>query len=412
MNFGIKKLAFLLLAIVLLLLSKGIVHSQTDTPTPTPDNSALQTEIQQYEQKISDLQGQENTLSSQIAILDNQIKLTQYQIEATQEQITSVTLDIDTATKKISSLQNTLQTSITVLINRIVATYEVGTIQPIQILLTSNTASDFFTRLNYLKLAQAHDKQLIYDTQQAKTDYSNQKNIFVDKKAQLESLQQQLQAQTNQLNQENQAKQDLLTQTQGSEATYQSLLAQAQAQLAGFASFVDSQGASLLSGQTYCDSWGCYYNQRDSQWGALLIDGRSDCNGPCSIARVGCLVTSVSMIVSYLGHRDILPSDIAVSDPGNFSVGTASLNKGTISVKGVSISRNTIASSLDPSLVQNGPVIVGIVYGPFGTHFVVIKSYTNGNYIMDDPYIAGGHDISFTDHYSLGSVFEVDRVSM
>ena len=112
------------------------------------------------------------------AIMESQINLTEYQIEATQEQITSVTLDIDTATKKISSLQDTLDTSITVLINRIVATYEVGTIQPIQILLTSNTASDFFTRLNYLKLAQAHDKQLIYDTQQAKTDYSNQKNIL------------------------------------------------------------------------------------------------------------------------------------------------------------------------------------------------------------------------------------------
>jgi hypothetical protein len=182
--------------------------------------------------------------------------------------------------------------------------------------------------------------------------------------------------------------------------------------LAGFASFTDSQGASLLGNQTFCDSWGCYYNQRDSQWGALSINNRNDCNGPCSIARVGCLVTSLSMMASYLGHRDISPSDIAVSDPSNFSVGSASLKKGTISVKGVNINRVTIAGSLDPSLVQNGPVIVGINYGPFGTHFVVIKSYTNGNYIMNDPYTAGGHDISFTDHYSVGSIFEVDRVSM
>src|ERR1035437_5986547 len=199
MSSGIKKIVLLLLVTVLLSVSAGIVHSQTVTPapTPTPDTSALQAQIQQYEQKIASLQGQEETFSSEIALMDNQIKLTEYRIEATQEQITSVTLDIDTTSKKITSLQGTLETTITVLLNRIVATYEVGTIQPFQILLTSSNASDFFSRLNYLKLAQAHDKQLIYDTQQAKNDYSNQKNIFEDKKKQLAGLQQQLQAQTD-----------------------------------------------------------------------------------------------------------------------------------------------------------------------------------------------------------------------
>jgi peptidoglycan hydrolase CwlO-like protein len=404
MSFGIKKIVFLFLIVVLLLFSKGIVHSQ-ETPTPTPDTSALQAQIQQYEQKISDLQGQENTLSSQIAILDNQIKLTQYRIESTQEQITSVTLDIDTTSKKITSLQNTLDTSITVLLNRIVATYEVGTIQPFQILLTSSTASDFFTRLNYLRLAQAHDKQLIYDTQQAKTDYSNQKNIFENNKKQLEVLQQQLQAQTDQLNQENQAKQDLLTQTQGSEENYQSLLAQAKAQLAGFSRFVTSQGgATILGNQTSCDGWGCYYNQRDGQWGNILINGQDG----YSMAGYGCLITSIAMVASHMGHKEILPGDIATSSESNFAVGTAMLRY-SINVKGVNISRNG-TSSLDSAL-GSSPVIVGI-YAYGGTHFVVLKSGSNGNYIMDDPYIESGHDISFTDHYSLGSIFEMDTVSM
>jgi hypothetical protein len=31
---------------------------------------------------------------------------------------------------------------------------------------------------------------------------------------------------------------------------------------------------------------------------------------------------------------------------------------------------------------------------------------------MNDPFIAGGHDISFSDHYSVASIFEVDLVSM
>jgi hypothetical protein len=118
------------------------------------------------------------------------------------------------------------------------------------------------------------------------------------------------------------------------------------------------------------------------------------------------------MVASHLGHRDILPSDIAFSSPGNFSVGTALLMKGTISVKGMNINRTTIAGSLNPDLVKDNPVIVGVRYGPFGTHFVVVKSYSNGNYIMNDPYEEGGKDKNFTDRYSLGSVFAVDRVSM
>ena len=411
-SFFVKNKFFLILFLIFLfsfIFSKGAVYSQTATPSPTPDNSQtitdLQNKINDLQNKISDLQGQEKTLSSQIAVMDSQIKLTEYRIEATQEQITSLTLDIDTATKKVSGLEQSLTGLVNVLANRIVATYEVGTVQPFQILLTSGNASDFFKRLNYLKIAQAHDKQLIYDTEQAKVDYANQKTIFEEEKKKVVALEAQLQAYTDQLNQEKSAKQDLLNQTQGSEANYQSLLAQAKAQLSGFSRFVTSQGgASILSGQTSCDGWGCYYNQRDSQWGNMLINNQSG----YSMAGYGCLITSIAMIASHMGHTDILPSDIAQSGDSNFAVGTAML-KYSISVKGVNISRSGV-SSIDSAL-QGGPVIVGI-YAYGGTHFVVLKSGSGGSYVMNDPYIAGGHDISFTDHYSLSSIFEIDRVSM
>lgn len=411
--FSLKhKFLIIFLGVILfsLIFSKNFAYSQSSpSPSPTPDNSAqiqdLQNKINDLEGKISDLQGQEKTLSSQIAVMDSQIKLTEYRIEATQEQITSLTLDIDTASKKVSGLEQSLNGLVNVLANRIVATYEVGTIQPLQILLTSGNASDFFKRLNYLKIAQAHDKQLIYDTEQAKVDYANQQAIFEEEKKKVVALEAQLQAYTDQLNQEKSAKQDLLTQTQGSEANYQSLLAQAKAQLSGFSRFVTSQGgASILSGQTSCDDWGCYYNQRDSQWGNILINGQSG----YSMAGYGCLITSIAMLASHMGHKDVLPGDIATSGDSNFAVGTAML-KYSISVKGVNISRSGV-SPLDSAL-SSGPVIVGI-YAYGGTHFVVLKSGSSGNYVMNDPYIAGGHNISFTDHYSLSSIFEIDRVSM
>lgn len=384
--------------------------SPADTPTPTPasDNSRqiqdLQNQINDLQGKISSLQSQEKTLSSQITLFDSQIKQTQLRIDATKDQLDTLNTDIDTTSKRIARLEDNINELSKVLLNRIVATYEIGSAQPLQILLHSNSANDFVTRANYLRLAQAHDKKLIFETQQAKDDYANQKQIFEDKKKKVEALKTQLEAYTTQLNGEKKSKQQLLVDTQGNEVNYQRLLAQAQAQLSGFNRFVISQGgASILSGQTSCDGWGCYYNQRDSQWGNTLINNQSG----YSMAGYGCLITSVSMVLSHMGHKDVLPSDIAQSDSGNFAVNTAML-KYTINVKGLNIVRN--GASLDNAL-KNGPVIVGI-YAYGGTHFVVLTGGSNGSYTMNDPFIPGGKNISFGDHYSTSSIFEADTVSI
>lgn len=395
----IKKLQTFLL-ILLFLFTSNFAFAETLTPTPADQD--LKNKINDLQNKISDLQGQERTLSSQIAVMDNQIKLTEYQIQATEKQITNLTLDIDTAAKKIDKLQESLNNSIGVLLNRIVATYEVGTIQPLQILLTSNNAADFLSRLNYLRRAQVHDKQLIYQTQQAKTDYANQKEIYENQKKKVEQLQLQLEAYTTQLDQERGNKQRLLAETQGSEANYQRLLAQAKAQLAGFQRFVTSQGgATILSGQTSCDDWGCYYNQRDSQWGNNSLNGTG-----YTLASDGCLVTSMAMVYTHIGHRGVTPQTIN-SNPSNFaSYYPAYLNK-TINADGLTTSR--ISSDIDTELNSGRPVIVGIGSGP--DHFVVLVSGSGGNYKMHDPFVPNGKNINFTDHYSLGSIRTIEKIS-
>ncbi len=274
MNF-LKKTIIISIFLLVLIFSRAYSLAETPTSTPTPENSAgkqeLQNKINDLQNKINDLQNQEKTLSSQIAVMDNQVKLTEYQIASTQEQITNITLDIDTTTKKISGLEKSLNELVEVLLNRMVATYEIGTIQPLQILLTSSDASDFLSRLNYLRRAQAHDKQLIYQTQQAKVDYANQKEIFEDKKKKIESLKSQLEAYTAQLEQEKQGKQKLLVETKGSEANYQSLLAEARAEYLQIQGIIAGKGveseikqvgqgetiATIISGAS-CNSTGSH----------------------------------------------------------------------------------------------------------------------------------------------------------
>lgn len=366
--------------------------------------------------KVSQLSEQANTLSSQIAQFNSQILLSQAKISQAQATLDQLVKEIDALSTRIGYVATSVNTLEVLLKQRIIATYEQGFVSNLEIVLSSQSFSDFVLRAQYLKQVQKNDRKILANLQETKANYANQKDERQVKQTQIEASKKQLESLQASLNQQKAAKDQLLAETQGSESIYQSLLAQAKKELAGFASFADTLGGGELSGQTSCDGWGCYYNQRDNQWANTLINGQgSGCgsnNGPCTIFRVGCLVTSVAMMASHLGHRDISPADIALSGSGNFSVGTADLRKYTINVKGVAINRTPVAGSLNPNLVQNSPVIVGVYYGPFGTHFVVIKSYTNGKYIMNDPYTEGGRDKIFTDFYSLNNIFEVDTVSI
>lgn len=207
----------------------------------------IQTQIKEVEGKILSLKGQEKTLSSQIEIMDSQIKLTEVRIEANKREILNLILDIDTATKKISTLQASLDRITGVLLSRIVATYEAGSVHPLEMLLSSRDASNLLSRLNYLRIAQAHDKKLIYDVSQAKNDFTNQKEIFEGKKKKVEFLKTQLEQYTNQLAKEKTDKQELLNITKNDETKFQELLARLRADAESITRAVSNIGYKIGS---------------------------------------------------------------------------------------------------------------------------------------------------------------------
>lgn len=402
MSFLKKHLPILIVAIIILSVG-SIAHAQ---------NTDIENKIKEYEQKLVGIRQQKNTLSTQIQEMDTQMYLTGLTIQRSEQKIIETQSEIEKLSSKIDNLDSSLETLFKQLRQRAVKQYKIQQPSIFDLLFASDTIDALVKKIKYQKTAKQHSENLYIQAQLAKSSYEEQKIIREQKKLELDQLIISLNNQKVELKKQQLQKQRLLAETDNDETTYQSLLAQAQAQLKGFSSFVTSQGgSSILSNQTSCDDWGCYYNQRDSQWGNAVINGRLDCDGPCSVARVGCLITSVAMMVSHLGNRSILPSDITYNS-SNFWPGTAALNKGTISANGKNINRTTISNSLNSDQLQSGPVIVGINYGPFGTHFVVVKSFTDGKYIMNDPYTEGGKDKNFTDYYSLGSVFEVDRISL
>lgn len=415
----IKTLAYFTLIILSFSLFFSSRSFAEETPTPAPSPTPIETQrndaqieeqkkkIKEIEDKLKELKKQDDSLSSQIEVMDNRIQLTQYRINVIQEQINDTTLDIDTAGKKIKNLEGSLDNVTKVLLKRIVATYQAGEVDPVRMLLASGNLQEFLSRENYLKIVQEHDKELLYNTQQAKVDYANQKLLLEGKKRKILVLQSQLENYSKELDSQKESKQKLLAETQGDEENYQKLLSQAKAQLEGFSRFTANQGgSSLISGQTACDDWGCYYNQRDAQWGGSSLNGTK-----YTLASDGCLVTSMAMVYTHYGHRSVTPATIN-SISNNFASYYPAFLKKDIIADGTQSSR--VYASIDNQLSAGHPVVIGISYdgGPLPDHFLVLISGSNGNYMMNDPYTQNGHNIPFTDKYSISSIREIEKVVM
>ncbi len=116
----------------------------------------------------------------------------------------------------------------------------------------------------------------------------------------------------------------------------------------------------------------------------------------------------MAMVMTHYGYRDVTPVTIN-SNPANFAAYYPAYLLTTINVDGVTATRKTAA--IDATLATGNPVIIGLnAYG--GTHFVVLVSGSKGNYIMRDPYIANGDDISFAANYSMRDIFGITKITI
>lgn len=352
-------------------------------------------EIAALEKKVSELKGQVQTLAGQIAYYDSQIQLTALKISQTENQIL-------TLTGKIESLEDKLQERSKLLQTQIVHTYKNGGIDPVLIMFSSENVSQLVSRFKYLQIVQDNNRKFLHDTQLVQANYSSQKELIASSQKKLETQKQSLSSVRAQ-------RDALLAQTKNSEVEYQKQLENARRELAAIQNFVNAQGgATILHNQTKCDAWGCYYNQRDAEWGNIGLGGSN-----LSTAAYGCLVSSSAMVATHYG-KSLKPIDIAVSSDAFFSPNkNTALLWNKITVKGITVNRTSYGKNigvLDSELAAGRPVIVGLYSGP--GHFIVIKKKEGDKYIMHDPFAENGHDMAFTDKYSISDITDVEKVSI
>jgi len=365
-------------------------------PADQDQNSAacLQSKTTCLQGKIDQKQQAANTLNNTISILNGQVLISEIQVKQTKLEIDQLNKDIADLGNRISGLNLSLNQLTDVLIRRVQANYMAHQADPFDMLLTSDSVNSFFRREKYLQVAQHHTTEIMKLAEGQRISYDQQKTLKEQKQAEVDKKKQMLQVQETALTQQRTNEQTLLQQTRNDEARYQQLLAQAQAELSSFQSFATDIGIGVLPPQNSPDGW--YFSQRDQRWANACIGNSCGTRNSATILDVGCLISSISMIMKKFG-QDVTPLSVARTASYFFS-DTAYMMQPWPAPPGYSyIHTNFSEDKVDSELSSGRPVIVHLRINSRDGHFIVLKSGSRGNYVMHDP--AEGYDKNFTDYY-------------
>lgn len=260
----VNKCLFLLISLTTSFLLSAYTFAEEKVCSTTQE---CDQKIQEYEQKINDLRGQQKTLASTITYLNNKIQLTTTQIIATEYQLKTLAEDIADLSVKIDLLDQSITDVSKILSFRIEATYKRSRLEPVLFLFSSSGFADLVSRVEYLKAVQRSDRELLIKMQTSKMNYDSQKELKQQKQAQEEALKKQLLNQQSALSLQKQAKQSLLEVTKNDEKNFQQLLASARAEMEAIQSILAGQGQETKVGEV-----------KEGEKIASIIVGSSPCS--------------------------------------------------------------------------------------------------------------------------------------
>lgn len=351
----------------------------------------LEKEREELERKLENLSQKKDTLANQIQYMDTQIYLAELKAKETEAKIEETEQEINSLGNKIDGLDTSLDYLSRNLLKRVVDGYKNRHISFFDVVLNSATASNLLNKMKYYKTAQENSQKVLVQVQQTKSNFQEQKSIRERKKEQLDELTDVLVLQSQELQNQQEAKRRLLAATQNDETVYRDRIAEINRQIESFKNFVQTSGANSMVGANAFGTGegGWYFSQRDSRWASASMGGSSE-----TVLDVGCFITSIAMVFQSKGIS-YSPLNIA-NNPSYFYGGPQSAcfptNVSTAYLcipstfngswpNGLSY-KNISFGQIDEQLEKGNPVIAGV---NGGSHYIVIKGTDGDDYIINDP---------------------------
>ena len=289
------------LSLVVLQTPHSFAQSTATTSTSTLQSQIDQTntQIKQLQDDIAKLQSQLTTTSAQKLTLQNavaalnlniqklqkSISLDQAQINQQNSQISTLNVTISTTTSEIGSVENGVADSLRQL-------QSVDNESLLVTLLTGGTLSSFFDESASLESLRTGLENKIEELNSLKSTLQNSKTAAQQKKDQLAAIQQTLTQQKQGLAISKDSQTKLLAQTKDQETLYQQQIAQKQAEEAGFES-------DLLDFESKLNLGFSASSLPATGQGALAWPLKGVYNGACPAAK-----GYISCITQYFGNTD------------------------------------------------------------------------------------------------------------
>ena len=155
-----KRLLCSALAVLLVSLTPLSVSAETLEEIQAQQDQ-LQAENQELQAKLDSLREDEAQKQAYQDTLQNQIDVVQEQILTTRENINDLNGSIQELTMKLDKSQEAVQDTIDKFKERLVALYTAGNVSTLEILLDSQSLSEFTTRMTMVETMTSHDQQLV-----------------------------------------------------------------------------------------------------------------------------------------------------------------------------------------------------------------------------------------------------------
>ena len=192
----------------------------------------LQAENQQLQTQLDSLREDQAQKQAYLETLQEQISLVQEQILTTRENIQDLNESIGQLTLKLEASQAEVQGTIDLFKQRLVALYTAGNVSTLEILLDSESLSDFTTRMQLVDSMTAHDQELV-DKLEAYVDSTSAEREQVEaQKREVAELQKTLESKQDELDQLYEQTTADLVEIQGAEGATENQLAANEEELA------------------------------------------------------------------------------------------------------------------------------------------------------------------------------------
>lgn len=366
----------------------------------------LQKKAESYRQMIEMKQNKAQTLQNQIDLMEGQIASLEIDVARLQTQIDSTTKDIDGLNVQIGEKEKEIGYKKELLGNVLQAYYETNQDSIMEIMLRNVSLSEFLSQPDYTAQTGVKIDDVLASVVSARNELDNDKKKLEDKNNDLKEKQGQIGEKKHYLDNEQNSKESLLTETQGEEQKYQEMLARVEQQkqelLGDISALSEEKSSDLAAVEASIEkpksglastSW--YFNQKDSRWGSQHI-GLSN----TLMKNYGCAVTAVSMVLRYHGV-DVNPGSLAQQP-----IFYHDLIVWPKSWKGVELVSSTGHGNIDwgtvdKELKNKNPVIVFVKSTKRGAgHYVVVHGKDkNGEYVVHDPYWGANLFLSSTKAY-------------